>query len=93
MQKEKGSPRFAREAGVVALAVPLLLLLILGAVIFIVISSGIIKTTTLPKLPGVGKEPTVSLQKQYQNPFDKNAQYVNPFSQYKNPFDALKQAK
>lgn len=38
----------------------------------------------------VSKEPTVNLKKEYQNPFDKNSQYVNPFSQYKNPFDNLK---
>lgn len=88
---QKGPP--AGEAGVVALAVPLLLLLIIGAVVLILISQGIIKTSGLPKLPGVKKEPTVYLQNQYKNPFDKNAQYVNPFSQYKNPFDALKQAK
>lgn len=37
----------------------------------------------------VSKEPKVSLKKEYKNPFDKNAQYVNPFSQYKNPFDNL----
>jgi len=35
------------------------------------------------------KEPTVSLTKEYDNPFDKNTQYVNPFSEYKNPFDEL----
>lgn len=39
------------------------------------------------------KEPTISLQTQYKNPFDKSAQYVNPFAQYKNPFDALKITK
>ncbi len=32
----------------------------------------------------------VSLQKDYQNPFDKKTQYVNPFTQYKNPFDTAK---
>jgi len=79
-----------RQKGVVALAVPLLLLLIAAAVIFILLSSGILKKTTLPSLPGQKKEPTVQLQNQYQNPFDKNAQYVNPFSGYKNPFDSIK---
>lgn len=70
------------QKGVVALAVPLLLLLAAAAVIFILLSSGVLKKTT--------KEATVQLQNQYQNPFDKNAQYVNPFSGYKNPFDSLK---
>ena len=76
------------QKGVVALTVPILLLLITGAVVFILIYQGIIKTTTLPKLPGLKKEPTVSLQTKYDNPFD--GKFVNPFAGYKNPFDALK---
>lgn len=80
------------QKGVVALAVPLLLLLAAAAVIFILISQGLIKIPSkiVPSLPGQKKEPTVQLQKQYQNPFDKDSQYVNPFSQYKNPFDTLR---
>lgn len=35
------------------------------------------------------KEPTVTLTKDYDNPFDKSTQYTNPFSEYKNPFDNL----
>lgn len=42
------------------------------------------------KQPPVKKEPEVVVNTEYQNPFDKNTQYVNPFSQYKNPFDSLK---
>lgn len=78
------------QKGVVALAVPLFLLLLAAAVIFILLSTGVLKKTALPTLPGQKKEPTVQLQKQYQNPFDKNSQYVNPFSKSKNPFDNLK---
>lgn len=85
---QKGPP--AREAGVIHLAVPFLLLLIVLAAIFFLAASGIIKKPLIPNLPGQKKEPTVNLQTQYQNPFDKNAQYVNPFSEYKNPFDAIK---
>lgn len=81
------------QKGVVHLAVPLLLLLAIVAGFFILSAAGVLKAPKLPALPGIKKEPTVSLQKQYQNPFDKDAQYINPFSQYKNPFDALKQAK
>lgn len=36
------------------------------------------------------QQSNVSLKKDYKNPFDKDTQYVNPFSQYKNPFDSLK---
>jgi len=78
------------QKGVVHLAVPLLLLVVAAAAFFILVASGILKGPKLPTLPSLKKEPTVSLQNQYQNPFDKNAQYVNPFSGYKNPFDAIK---
>ncbi|MEK7559564.1 MAG: hypothetical protein AAB521_04630 [Patescibacteria group bacterium] len=32
----------------------------------------------------------IKLEIKYENPFDKTAQYVNPFASYKNPFDTLK---
>lgn len=78
------------QKGAVTLAVPLLLLLVIGAILFFLISQGLIKlpSKVIPTLPGKGKEATVSLQTQYQNPFD--GKFVNPFSGYKNPFDALK---
>lgn len=78
------------QKGVIALAAPLLILLIIAVILATAYSLGFIKISSLPKLPGQKKEPTVSLQKQYQNPFDKNSQFVNPFSSYKNPFDELK---
>ncbi|MBI2040365.1 hypothetical protein HYT18_04800 [Candidatus Microgenomates bacterium] len=80
------------QKGVIHLALPLILLLFVAVLTFVVlIYFGIIKNPlkTLT-VPGVKKEPTVSLQNQYQNPFDKSTQYVNPFASYKNPFDALK---
>lgn len=80
------------QKGVIALAAPLLLLIAIAAVLFILISLRIIKNP-LKSLPGARKEPTVSLQTQFINPFDKSAQYVNPFASYKNPFDALKVTK
>jgi hypothetical protein len=33
--------------------------------------------------------PTVVLQTQYDNPFDKSTQYSNPFSENENPFDNI----
>lgn len=79
------------QRGVIALAAPILMLLVIGVVVFILISRGLVKNPLKSiQLPGQVKEPTVSLQKQYQNPFDKNTRYVNPFSTYQNPFDTLK---
>ncbi len=31
--------------------------------------------------------PKVQLQSTYANPFDKSAQYINPFVEFKDPFD------
>jgi len=47
------------------------------------------------KIPSItnksnNQEASVQIKKDYQNPFDKNTQYVNPFDQTKNPFDNLK---
>lgn len=75
------------QKGVIALGIPLLLLIIIAAVVFILISQGVFKTK-LPSLPGQKREPTVSLQTKYENPFD--GKFVNPFAGYKNPFDTLK---
>lgn len=79
------------QKGAIALVAPILLVLIIVAIVFILISQGFIKNPFKSfSLPTVKKEPAVSLQKRYQNPFDKSAQYVNPFSEFKNPFDLLK---
>ena len=74
----------------IALLASLLLLLIIAAVVLVLISQGIIKppAKSLVTLPGKPREPSVSLQTQYQNPFD--GKFVNPFAGYKNPFDALR---
>lgn len=74
------------QRGIVHLALPLVLLLIIGAAIYFLISLGIIKNP-FQKLGFVGqKGPKVSVKSEYSNPFDKNTQYVNPFETYKNPF-------
>lgn len=48
-----------------------------------------------PKQAAVTTSPTpipatVELKTEYQNPLDEKTQYVNPFSEYKNPFDEMK---
>lgn len=35
------------------------------------------------------KKPAVELKTEYKNPFTKEAQYVNPFNEFKNPFNNL----
>lgn len=81
-----------KQKGVIHLVLPLLLIIIFIAGLFIMAALGVIKnpfkSLQLPSLSGK-KEPTVSLQTSFKNPFDKGAQYVNPFSAYKNPFDSI----
>lgn len=78
------------QRGVIHL-LPLIFVIILAVTAFLLISSGVIQNPlkNLPNLQSLKQEPTVSLQTSYKNPFDKSAQYVNPFSAYKNPFDSL----
>ncbi len=47
--------------------------------------------TTISTGKSLENQVNVSLKSQYDNPFDKNTQYVNPFSQSQNPFDNLSQ--
>lgn len=60
----------------------LLAAIIIIALIYVLLVLGIIKNP-------FSKELNVSLREVYENPFDKDTQYVNPFSEYKNPFDNL----
>lgn len=73
------------QKGIIHLALPVVLLLIIGAVILILVNLGVIKNP-FQNLPFIGQGPKVSLQEEYKNPFDKETQYVNPFDEYKNPF-------
>ncbi len=47
-------------------------------------------TTSTKKLAQKAEVLNVALKSDYQNPFDKNSQYENPFNDYHNPFDDLK---
>ena len=59
--------------------------ILIVSILLLILASGIIVFF----LTQNKKEPTVSLTKEYNNPFEKSTQYVNPFSDYKNPFDNL----
>lgn len=63
-------------------------------VLLVILTYGIIVTIQSPYTPApgsrTGKNSAVAPQTDYSNPFDKDSQYVNPFSKYKNPFDLLK---
>lgn len=73
------------KRGVVHLVFPLLVLLIL-VLAFLIFSK--LKLGKIINLPGDVTQ--LQPKETYTNPFDLKTQYVNPFSQYKNPFDNLK---
>jgi len=62
------------------------ILVIVLVVVLILIGLGVIKVPSTPIATILQKKPTVQLKTEYNNPFDKEAQYVNPFEKYKNPF-------
>lgn len=76
----KNFPRFFKSK---SFAIALIAVVIL--LIAYIVSTVVFKTRPLfgPKLP------TVKLETQYQNPFNRNTQYANPFDEYKNPFAQL----
>ena len=62
-------------------------------ILFIFVGVGLILYlgfTLKIKIPGnpldLLNKPSVTLKKEYKNPFSKETQYVNPFETYKNPF-------
>lgn len=65
---------------------PIIALLLISIVVigvaYVLLAIGVIKNPFSKKLE-------VPLKSAYQNPFDQKTQYVNPFSEYKNPFDYL----
>ena len=78
------------QKGIAHILLLIVILLAVGAVVYFLFSQGIIKNPFKNlRLPGQGG-PSVSLKSEYENPFDKNTQYVNPFEGYKNPFVVAK---
>lgn len=79
-----------KQKGFIHLFLILIILLILiGAAFFGLVSLNIIKNPfqNLPFIGQIGnKSAQVEMKTEYENPFDKNTQYVNPFEEYKNPF-------
>ena len=69
--------------------IPLLLMVLVAGlgIGYFLISKGFVKNPA----PSLIKIPTssVELAADYKNPLDKSSQYVNPFSEFKNPFDSL----
>lgn len=74
------------QKGVVHLVLIVVVLLLIAGAVYALVYFGIIKNP-LNNLPIVGtSQPKVEVKTEYQNPFKKETQYVNPFQSYKNPF-------
>lgn len=80
------------QKGVVHIALPFVLIIVailIGG--FVALKTGTLPQKLTSLVPGTVPlaTPSVVLQSQYTNPFDSKAQYVNPFSDYKNPFNNI----
>ena len=83
----KNKNKVNKQKGVIHLALPLVLLLLIVAGFFALSYFGVIKLPSfLSKLPFASPGSKVELKAEYKNPFDKETQFVNPFQEYKNPF-------
>lgn len=71
-----------KQRGFIHLLPLLILAALIGAGIYFVYKGNI----KLPSIPLLQTGPKVQLKSEYQNPFKKESQYVNPFDKYKNPF-------
>lgn len=71
--------------------VALLVLVLIFAALSLVAVFLIYNTFTAgtKKLTKTSETLEIALKKEYENPFEKDTQYVNPFAGYKNPFDSL----
>lgn len=68
-------------------------LVLLVLVVVVVVSALVyfkIIRNPIQNIPLLQKEPKVSIKTEYNNPFDKKTQYINPFETYKNPFVVAK---
>lgn len=70
----------------------IVIFVVVGVVVWILVRPQRGGVGTIGQLPllGLREQPTsVELKSEYKNPFDRNAQYVNPFTDYKSPFISL----
>lgn len=58
-------------------------LIVIGVLAYLLYSRGVLKAPVTDQ--------QVRLNTQYLNPFEKETHYVNPFDEYKNPFDVIGQ--
>lgn len=91
----KGPPSLKKK-----LPLPPAVILLLFVIVVLSLSATVYLLTTSknlePPSKAVGEpktEPTVSLKTAYTNPFNPEAQYVNPFDIFKSPLYSLKETK
>ena len=79
-----------RNFGFAHLLLLIILLIVGGVVVGLYLLTSKDSNLTSLNLNPLKQNVAVTLQTQYQNPFDRNSQYANPFAQYKNPFNVAK---
>lgn len=75
-----------QEKGSILLILLLILFIAGGAAIFLTYKFFSVSTTKIAQNTEALK---VELEEEYENPFDAETQYENPFNEYQNPFEVL----
>lgn len=81
-----GTSKLSEKGSVTLVLLPVFILVLSVAAFYIYKTFNFAKN----KLTLQSEVLAVELKNEYDNPFDKSAQYVNPFSSRKNPFDSMK---
>ncbi len=89
LEPEKKTVFSKNRKNFIILAVSGVIIVLFLAVIVFVVTS-LQKEKETESLPQTLQTSSVAPRTEYENPFEENSQYVNPFFSYKNPFDNLK---
>lgn len=79
----------ARQAGIVHLFPIIVVALLVGFLTYFVVTADKISEKITKGREARFREAGIELRTAYNNPLEKETQYVNPFSDYKNPIDNL----
>lgn len=78
---KRGQPRQA--------ALLVIVLVVVVVLVLVVLAAGQRGKDVLGPLTGKKQPTTPQLSKSYANPFEPETQYVNPFAEFKSPFQSL----
>ncbi|HLD26112.1 MAG TPA: hypothetical protein VJC05_03665 [Candidatus Andersenbacteria bacterium] len=83
--------KFSQKKTLMIVGVVIVVLVIVLVVLLLLSPRGTVDKVVPQALQLKGDVSEVALKTEYQNPFDRDSQYVNPFDEFKSPFQSLQQ--